>query len=129
MTRDGWNPEPSPWIAPLIGYDPRPRHLEVDRSMRVAMNPQSHPISSHQILPVIREDRIQDRAGVWAFLQGAQRRGVVGDNHGRPGMGLGDLAAQPVAGLLSLFNQVRRPDAAIVIRTGLAKITQCLLSA
>ncbi|MOA06366.1 hypothetical protein D3C78_1259970 [compost metagenome] len=93
------------------------------------MHPQSHPVGTHQILPVIREGCIQERAGVGVAFQGAQRRGVVCDHHGRPVMGLGEFAAQPVTGLLRLLDQVRRPDAAVVVRSDLAEIAQRLLRA
>lgn len=44
-------------------------------------------------------------------------------------MGLGELAAQPGAGILRLLDQVRRPDATMIFRADLAEIAECLLRA
>lgn len=93
----------------------------------MAVDPKCHSIAPYQMLPIVRERRVQDGACMRVFLQRTQCRGVVRDYYSWAVERLRELSSKPIMSLLRLFNQVSRPDAAVIFRANLAKIAQLLL--
>src|SRR6185369_10682220 len=81
-------------ITPRIAQYPRPIHEIVEAVVGMSMDPEARAAAVDQMLGVRHEARIHERIGK-SRVDAPARGRMVGDDHGCPVIGLGQLALEP----------------------------------